>query len=139
MKRIRLPVSARVLLSLVGVQWSASAAPAQNAFERAVPKVEASFEPAAAKPGDVTTLKLAIEVASGWHTYRTRQPLTRNASYVNKFTFPPLPDGLSFEGELNEPPPLVDPIKDDVSSYEGTTVWTRKARVSPQANGGARE
>ncbi len=57
-------------LSLLAVLLYTALAPAQSDDKF---QVSASFEPAAAKPGDVVTLRIEATVADGWHAYGTKE------------------------------------------------------------------
>src|SRR5262245_44481924 len=69
---------------------------------RGVKKVEATFEPAEAKPGQTVTLKITVELLDGYHTYPTKQVDKNAAQMVNKITFP-APAGVIFVGETKDP------------------------------------
>src|SRR4051794_13155443 len=84
--RTALPiVSLAVLVTLAS---SPASAQKKDWYERAVKKVEATFEPAEAKPGDTVTLKLTVHLTEGFHTYPTRQPDKAAEAMVNTIKFP---------------------------------------------------
>jgi DsbC/DsbD-like thiol-disulfide interchange protein len=103
----------------------------------AIKKVEASFEPAQAKPGQTVTLKLTVQLADGYHTYPVVQPTPEAKYSVNKIAFPPA-DAVVFVGET------VDPVEPKVKKgedheylvYPGGGTWTRKAVLRPTAKPG---
>src|SRR5947209_14056227 len=133
------------LLAAVVVAFSAAIAPAQfgggpRTFEAVVQKVEATVEPATAKPGETVTWKLMVEIAPGWHTYPTVQPDANASSYVNKIT-PPKTGPLKFVGPVTEPAnPIKKPLPGEdikeLRTYEGTVVWEQKAVVTADARSG---
>jgi thiol:disulfide interchange protein len=133
------------LLTVVVIAFSAAAAPAQfgggpRTFEAVVQRVEATVEPAMAKPGETVTWKLTVEIAPGWHTYPTVQPDANASSYVNKIT-PPKAGPLKFVGPVTEPAnsikkPLPGEDIKELRTYEGTVVWEQKAVVAADARSG---
>ncbi len=129
----------RSLLFLAAAAATAAAgqpAPKQPAwYTKAVKKVEATFEPAEAKPGQVVTFKLTVELNEGYHTYPSKQPDKLAASMVNKIGFPdpgavvfvgPVTDSDNFE---KKPEPELG-IK-EYRYYPGKVVYERKAVVAP--------
>jgi len=111
------------------------------ALPKGVEKVEASIEPAEAKPGQVVTFKLTVTLAKGFHTYPLVQPDKLAEGMVNKIDFPEA-GSLIFVGEALDPPqpesksePLLG-IK-ALNYYHGKVVYERKAVVSPKAQAGA--
>ncbi len=130
------------LLACAFLLASTGFAGAQTAKE-AVKKVEATFEPATAKPGETVTLKIKVELAEGYHTYPVVQPSEEARFSANKLTFPT--DGpLVFVGETVDPvSPKSKTITDTVSKdtyelhyYPGGGTWVRKAVVLPTAKAG---
>lgn len=110
----------------------------------AVKKVEASFEPASAKPGQTVTLKVKVELADGYHTYPVVQPADEAKFSANKLTFPA--DGpVVFVGDTVDPVgPKSKKIDDPIAKesyellyYPGGGTWARKAVVLPTAKAGA--
>ena len=107
--------------------------------DKGVKKVEASFAPAEAKPGQTVTYSVRVELKDGYHTYPTMQEDKGAENFVNEFKFPK-PDKVIFVGTVQDP-------KDAKSKFEkelkctiqyctGTVVYTRKAVVSPKAAAG---
>src|SRR4051794_32116006 len=79
----------RMLLAAVVVAVTGGGAPAQlgkasRSFDKVVKKVDATFEPAAAKRGETVTWKVTVEIEKGWHTYPTRQTDPNAQTIVNK-------------------------------------------------------
>lgn len=112
----------------------AMAQPAKDA----VKKVEASFEPKAAKPGETVTLKITVELADGYHTYPVTQPAPEAKFSANGLTFPK--DGpVVFVGETVDPVGgKTKKVEDyDLLTYPGGGVWAKKAVVNPAAKPGA--
>jgi thiol:disulfide interchange protein DsbD len=102
-----------------------------------VAKVNVTLDPATAAPGQTVTLKITMELISGWHTYPTEQPDPEASAQVNKFDFPSQKD-VVFVGTLQNPPGFVTTsdltlnIK-AMRQYEGKVVWTRPLVVRPDA------
>ena len=103
----------------------------------AIKKVEASFEPAQAKPGQTVTLRLTVQLADGYHTYPVVQPTPEAKYSVNKITFPPA-DAVVFVGETVDPvEPKTKKSEDhEYLVYPGGGTWIRKAVVRPTARPG---
>ena len=130
----------RTLLAVLALSPSVIAAD-KPALPKGVEKVEASIEPAEAKPGQVVTFKLTVTLATGFHTYPLVQPDKLADGMVNKIVFPDA-GPLIFVGEAIDPPdaesksePLLG-IK-ALNYYHGKVVYERKAVVSPNAKAGA--
>ena len=84
LKRVFIPLSFALVLAFL----PAAPAAGQKAFDKAVKKVEASFSPAEAKPGQTVTFSVTIELNDGYHTYPTVQTDKMAASMVNEIKFP---------------------------------------------------
>lgn len=105
-----------------------------------VKSVEASFEPASAKPGQTVTFKLTVTLEDGYYTYPLVQADKQAASMVNKLDFP-APAGVVFVGDAFDPAnpkTKAEPALgiDEMLYYTGTVVYERKAVVSPKATAG---
>jgi len=130
----------RSILSLIAIPLlalSASAADKDAWYAKAVKKVEVTFEPAEAKPGQTVTLKLTVYLTDGYHTYPTLQQDKAAAGMVNKITFPE-PAELIFVGETFDPKDgkvKAEPALqiDQLRYHTGTVVYERQAVVSPKA------
>ena len=100
----------------------------------AIKKVEASFEPAEARPGQTVTLKIIVQLADGYHTYPLVQPTPEAKFSVNKVTFPSA-DAVVFVGTTADPEGAKAKKSEDheylISPGGGT--WTRHAVVRPTA------
>ena len=129
----------RIAISFATVCLSTAIASAQSDawYAKAVKSLEASIEPATAKPGQTVTYRVTLELNDGYHTYPSEQPDKNAAGMVNKFTFPEA-GTLIFVGSLK------DPEKPDVKSepelgikelhtFKGKVVYERTAVVSPKA------
>ena len=110
-------------------------------YEQAVKKIEATFDPAEAKPGQTVTLKLTVHLNDGFHTYPTRQPDKAAEAMVNAIKFPDA-GAVEFVGEVADPKeyktkeePLLG-IK-ELRIVDGKVVYERKAVVSATAKPGA--
>jgi len=104
----------------------------------AIKKVEASFEPAEAKPGQTVTLKIVVELADGYFTYPVVQPAPEAKFSVNKVTFP-ASDAVVFVGQTADPPgPKAKKSEDhEYLIYPGGGTWTRPVVVRPSEKPGA--
>lgn len=105
-----------------------------------VKAVTASFEPAEAKPGQVVTFKLTVELEDGYHTYPLVQLDKQAEGMVNKLEFP-APGGVIFVGDAavtSESKSKAEPALGitEMLYYPGTAVYERKAVVSPKAAAG---
>jgi hypothetical protein len=112
----------------------------QKWYEKAVKKVEGSFTPAEAKPGQTVTFKLTVELNDGYHTYPTVQPDKMAAGMANTIKFP-APGTVIFVDRLEDPKDYLTKEEPDLGIKEiryntGTVVYTRKAVVSPKAPAG---
>jgi hypothetical protein len=116
---------------------------AQDSIDKIVKKFEAKFEPAEAKPGQLVTLKINLELADGWQTYPTIQTDKAVKSSVNKFTFPTTGPAI-FVGEIIDPPDpksKADAILgfENMLYYPGGGTWEQKVVISPKAKSGETE
>ncbi len=109
-------------------------------FDKAVKKVEASFEPAEAKPGQTVVFRLKVELNPGYHTYPVVQTDKAAAGMVNKLAFPE-PAGVVFVGDTRDPLDFKTKAEPELGISEliyipGTAVYERKAVVAPNAKPG---
>jgi hypothetical protein len=117
-----------------------SAPAADDGPAKGVKKIELSFDPSSAKPGQTVTVKITVELEDGFHTYPTKQTDKNAESYVSKIAFPGAGD-LIFVGDVkdpNHPQSKAEPeagVK-ELKFYTGTFTYERKAVVSPQATSG---
>src|SRR6266536_187314 len=103
-------------------------------YEKAVKKVEATFEPAEAKPGQTVTLKITVHLNDGYHTYPTKQPDKAAEAMVNKITYPD-PGAVTFVGDVIDPKEYKTKAEPELGIkemriVEGKVVYERKAVVS---------
>jgi hypothetical protein len=106
-----------------------------------IKSVEATIEPAEAKPGQTVTFKLTVKLEDSYYTYPLVQPDKAAANLVNTIAFPK-PDVLVFVGDTDDPS---DPKKkaelmqgiEEMYYYTGTLTYERKAVVNPKAKPGA--
>lgn len=113
---------------------------AADAKKGGVQSVEATFEPAQAKPGQTVTLKLTVTLEDGYYTYPLVQMDKAAASMVNKLEFPKA-GAVVFVGEALDPAGAkskAEPILgiEQMMYYTGTVVYERTAVVSPTAKAG---
>jgi len=125
------------LLALAAILFGALPSFAQNAtFKDAVKRVEAKLEPSTAKRGETVKWTLTLDVASGWHTYPTKQTVSDFSSYANRYRFPKSAD-IVFVGELREPKPGVHKEKEgDLLVLEGTVLIEHDLVISPNLKPG---
>jgi len=118
----------------------ASQAGKQKWYERAVKKVEGSFTPAEAKPGQTVTFSVTVELNEGFHTYPTTQVDKMAAGMVNTIKFPTA-GSVIFVGAVEDPKDPKSKAEPDAGIlkllyYPGSATFTRKAVVSPKAAAG---
>src|SRR5262245_50849583 len=131
-----------VLVPLAALVVALASPPAagQKWYEKAVKKVEGTFTPAEAKPGQTVTFTLTIELNEGYHTYPTVQTDKMAVGMVNIVQFPK-PGTVIFVGETQDPKDTKTKAEPDLGIAElryctGKVVYTRKAVVSPKAAAG---
>lgn len=113
---------------------------AADAKKGGVKSVEATFEPAEAKPGQTVTLKLTVTLEDGYYTYPLVQDDQAAAGMVNKLEFPKA-GAVVFVGEAIDPAGAkskAEPVLgiEKMTYYTGTVVFERKAVVNPAAKAG---
>src|SRR5262245_44350959 len=92
-----------LLLAVAVVALDTLRAPAQDdAFAKAVPKVEARFEPATGKRGETVTLKVRLHLDDKYHTYPQAHPEAQTETMTNRFTWPEA-GAVVFVGGVTEP------------------------------------
>lgn len=129
----------RFLLATLGLVIALPAL-AQPTFDEVLKKAEAKFEPATAKPGQTVTLKVNLELMTGWHTYPITQTDKAAKTYTNRFTFPA--DGaVVYVGDFDDPAGAkekAEPLAmiEKLIYYPGGATWERKAVVLPSAKAG---
>jgi len=128
------------LPALFAVALTLSPVVAADKKSGGVKSVEAKFEPAEAKPGQLVTFKLIVVLEDGYHTYPLLQPDKQAASMVNKIDFPE-PAGVVFVGDAldpAEPKSKAEPVLgiEEMLYYTGTVVYERKVVVSPKVAAG---
>lgn len=134
---LRLLAGSLVFALLAGV---VPAADKDAWYAKAVKGVDATVEPAEAKPGQTVTFKLTITLNDGYHTYPLVQPDKKAKGMVNKITFPAA-GSVIFVGDAKDPTgfdakpePLLDIT--ELRTYKKTVTFERKAVVSPKAKAG---
>ncbi len=130
------------LFSAVGVAVALAMSPATHAggqkwYEKAVKRVEGSFTPAEAKPGQTVTFSVTVELNEGYHTHPTVQIDKAAAGMVNVIKFPTA-DAVIFVGSVIDPKDPKSKAEPDAGIekllyYSGTATYTRKAVISPKA------
>jgi hypothetical protein len=109
----------------------------QKWFDKAVKKIEASFDPAEAKPGQTVTFKLTIDLNEGYHTYPTVQPEKAAENFVNTIKYPSA-GSVIFVGTTTDPKKFEEKAEpalqiEKLRYMSGSVVFTRRAVVSPKA------
>lgn len=132
----------RLVLPLLACLVAAAPAVAQQrlSFDQAVQKIEATVEPAEARPGQTVTFRLSVRLNPDWYTYPTAQldkgfPLSRNDIQ------------LPTAGELIFVEPVRDPAdahtktsgSDAYLYYPGGATWEFRAVVPPAAAPGEKK
>jgi len=128
------------IAALASPATPATAAAGQKWYEKAVKKVEGSFTPAEAKPGQTVTFSLTVELNEGYHTYPVLQTDKGAEDMVNHIKFP-VPGNVIFVGDVQDPKNTktkAEPILRiaELRYCEGVVVYSRKAVVSPKAASG---
>ncbi|HZT82283.1 MAG TPA: hypothetical protein VFA26_18795, partial [Gemmataceae bacterium] len=140
--------SALVLLSLLGLSWASAAAgpvAVPTALAKAVPKIDAAFDPPSAQPGQTVTWRLTLDVAPGWHVYPAQQPEKDAEKSVTQFTFPAAGD-VAFTGTVRESGNAAVKLADETDPFnryrvrilQGKVVFERSATVKADARPGDR-
>lgn len=128
------------LLFVIILTFAAPFVLAADPKKGGVKSVEATFEPAEAKPGQTVTLKLTVTLEDGYYTYPLVQEDKAATGMVNKLEFPKA-GAVVFVGEAYDPAGAktkAEPVLgiEEMKYYTGTVVFERKAVVSPTAKAG---
>ena len=120
-----------------------SAGFAQSAIDKIVKKVEAKLEPAEAKPGQLVTLKVMIELEEGFYTYPTEQTDKGAKSQVTQFV-PPKEGVAIFVGKPINPPNAKSKSEptlgiEKMLYYPLGGNFEHKIVISPKATAGEKE
>jgi hypothetical protein len=111
----------------------------KKSFENGLKKIQGSFTPAEAKPGQTVTFSITVEINEGYHTYPTVQNDKGAEFFVNHFKFP-APDKVIFVGTLQDPKDskmkFDADVKANVQYCTGKIVYSHKVVVSPKAAAG---
>jgi len=112
----------------------------KKSFDHGLKKIQGSFTPAEAKPGQTVTFTIALELNEGYHTYPAVQKDKGAEFFVNSFKFPNA-DKVIFVGTMQDPidvkTKFEKDLKCDVQYCEGKVVYSHKVVVSPKAAAGA--
>lgn len=129
----------KLIVALVAAVASVGVVYADSAKDKdVIKKVEATIEPAEAKPGQTVTVKITVVLAEGYHTYPVMQLAPEAKFSTNKITYP-AEGPVIFVGDTLDP---VDPKMKKEEDYEllyypGGGTWIRKAVIAPNAKAGA--
>src|SRR5271170_2875139 len=122
------------------LQTRTIAAEPKDIYAEIIKKLEARFEPAEARPGQMVTLKIELKLVDGWRSFPTKQSDGSLATHVNKIQFPADGD-IRFTGKIKEPTniavesyPEID-IK-DLRYCPGGGTWECEAIISSEAKPG---
>lgn len=114
--------------------------PPNASFQKAVPRVDASFEPATARRGQTVIWKFSADLAPDQYTYAATQVDPNAQKQSTKFDLP-APGSVIFVGGWKEPPfkakaELAANINEVRYLDEPKLVWERHAVISPEAKPG---
>lgn len=114
--------------------------PPRASFQKVVPKVDATFEPATARRGQTITWRFTADLDPDWYTYTAEQVEDGARAQRTRFTFPDS-GPVVFVGSLSEPKHKAKAIPElklnEVRVLEDPKlVWERTAVVSPEATPG---
>lgn len=125
--------------------WAAGAPPVKAPrpnFTKAVPSVDAVFEPATARRGQTILWKMTAKLSPGHYTYAAVQVDKNAEAQKTEFTFP-ASDAVVFVGDLKEPPYKVKALNDVIPPImelryldEPELTWVRPVVVSLTAKPG---
>jgi len=109
-------------------------------FKKSVKKLEASFEPSEAKPGQTVTWSLFVELHEGFTTYPFTQPDPKAEFQVNQITFPESGSAV-FVGKVIDPAKFEKKAEPDLEIkelryYKGKAIFQRKVVIHPDAKPG---
>jgi hypothetical protein len=138
---VRVPLQAGSEFSRIPLRNTAAVAQ-QKQFKDIVQEINATIEPAEAKPGQTVTWKLTAKLIPDWHTYPAKQIDKNAADSVTKFDFSDLKKvGLNVSGAMKDPPKFkkkAEPtlkIK-ELRYYEGEVVWTQQLKLAADVKPG---
>ncbi|MEZ6141268.1 MAG: hypothetical protein R3B84_11920 [Zavarzinella sp.] len=105
--------------------------------QEGIKAARAWFEPTEAKPGQVVTLNLEVELFDGWFTYPFTQPDKGARFQTNKITFPTV-EQLLFVRTMIDPKGGTVKEEGEISILQFPTkaVFQRKVVVHPKAKPG---
>jgi inner membrane protein involved in colicin E2 resistance len=109
-------------------------------FKKSVKKLEASFEPAEAKPGQTVTWTLLVELHDDYITYPFSQPDPKAEFQVNQIKFPESGAAV-FVGKVIDPPKFEKKAEPEIGIkelryYKGKMAFQRKVVIHPEAKPG---
>jgi DsbC/DsbD-like thiol-disulfide interchange protein len=128
----------RLFLALAALMF-VSTANAQD-VNLVVKKIEATVEPKEAKPGQLVTVKIHVELEDGWTVYPTAQTDKGAASFVSKFILPK--EGLLlFVGKPVDPSNVLSKAEpalgiEKLLYYTHEATFEHKVIISPKAEAG---
>ena len=131
-------ISRLLLATLLALAMFASAQ--GQDIDAVVKKLEAKFDATEAKPGQLVTLKIKIDLDADWHTYPTVQSDKAAASQVIRFKFPKDSAAL-FVGKTIDPPHAKSKVEKELGIenllyYPGGGTFEQKVILSPKATAG---
>jgi hypothetical protein len=116
--------------------------PAPTVVTKAATKIDslitasATVDPPTARAGDTFTVRVEVQIESGWHIYAIDRPT--GPSIPTSFNFE-LPKNLAWDGDWTGSEPALDDAHPDEPSfiYMGSASFSRRLRVAPGAAPGA--
>jgi len=88
-----------------------------------------TLEPVSAKAGDVVTVKVALDLPAGSHTYSTFEGFSGRTSFEIKIATGVEPVDAEFVASVEPDSRIDDLLGDVVETHEGKIAWTRRFRV----------
>ena len=133
MKRLAL-LSVTVLIALTS---PAAGQRPRLKFENAVESIQATVEPAEARPGQTVVYKVAVKLRPEWYTYPVHQQDGPFKDSRNVLELPATSDLIFVEG-VKDPPNARPKVSNSGSylTYPDGVTWEIKAVVSPKATAG---
>lgn len=109
-------------------------------LKKTVKKLEASFEPAEAKPGQTVTWKLLLELHDDYTTYPFHQPDPKAEFQVNQIKLPES-GPVVFVGKMIDPAKFLKKAEPELGIkelryYTGKVLFQQKVVIHPEASAG---
>jgi DsbC/DsbD-like thiol-disulfide interchange protein len=118
----------------------AQSAPAKSPSEAAAKTdsavtASAVADPLTARVGETFTIRVDVQIESGWHIYAIDRPTGPSVPTSINFE---LPKSLAWDGDWTGPEPRLDDANPQEPSfiYEGSVAFSRQVRVARDAHAG---